>query len=180
MNFVQEIFARMIRNRQPDQDGLILKGSFIAEHIRNGLKIGEYCGNNGITVVGKNLILDTMFGNSTPVAQIDPWYIGLIDNSPAPVLVEADTLASHAGWTELTAYAGTRKAWDDANAASKVKGTNAAAIFTFNATKTVYGLMIASVTSGTSGILWSTGAFSTGPADFVNNDVLNVTYSLRC
>jgi hypothetical protein len=34
-------------------------------------------GYNGITVTGKNHLLDVTFGNSSPVTQVSPWYIGL-------------------------------------------------------------------------------------------------------
>jgi len=151
---------------------------FIAQLYRHGKCIKTVQGFNGVTVVGKNHLLDVAFGNSSPVTQIATWYIGLVDDSPTPVFVEADTLASHTGWTEFTGYAGTRKAWDDANAASKVKGTTTVSTFVCNTTATINGILVASVTSGTSGILWATGSFDT-TIDVINLDEIKVTYGIR-
>jgi len=135
-------------------------------------------GWNDVTIVGKNHMLDVTFGNSTPVTQIDPWYIGLINNSPTPTLSESDTLASHSGWTEYSSYSGTRKVWDDLNASAKIKGTNTVSTFTSSATATVYGILVCSVTSGTSGILWATGGFD-ATVDLINGDDLKVSYGIR-
>lgn len=149
-------------------------------HIRDGRIIGKYRATNDIVVVGKNHALDVVFGNSTPVAQVDPWYIGLINNTPTPSLSENDTLASHAGWTEFTSYTGTRKAWDDANAAAKAKGTTTTSDFTISADADIYGLFVCSVTSGTSGVLWATMPFDNGIASVKNLDVFKVTYGIQC
>lgn len=151
---------------------------FIAQLVRKGRVIKTVRGVNGVTVVGKNHMLDVTFGNSTPVTQVNPWYIGLINNSPTPVLDEADTLASHSGWSEWTSYSGNRKAWDDANAASKIKGTLTASSFTINAPGTLFGILVAAVASGTSGVLWATGGFDTTLA-VVNTDVINITYGVK-
>jgi len=157
---------------------LTFSNPFMVEQIRNGKVIARRRGFNGVTVVGKNHMLDVVFGNSSPVTQVNPWYIGLINNSPTPVLSENDTLASHSGWTEWTSYSGNRKAWDDENAASKIKGTTSVSAFTISATGTLYGILVCAVASGTSGVLWATGAFdSTLPV--VNTDVINVTYGVR-
>lgn len=151
---------------------------FVAQLVRGGKVIKTVHGWNGVTVVGKNHMLDVTFGKGTPVTQVDPWYIGLINNSPTPVLDEADTLASHTGWSEWTSYSGNRKAWVDADAASKIKGTTTASSFTINASGTLYGIMVAAVSSGTSGVLWATGGFDTTLA-VVNTDVVNVTYGVK-
>lgn len=162
----------------PMEHLLRFNNPFQVLHFREGRLIGIHKGWNDVTVVGKNHLLDVAFGNSTPVTQVDPWYIGLINNTPTPVLSENDTLASHSGWSELSAYAGNRKAWDDTNAAAKVKGTTTTSDFTMNATNTVNGIFVASVDTGTSGILWATGSFD-APIAVVNTDVLKITYGLR-
>jgi len=152
---------------------------FSVQQIRNGKVIATRTGFNGITVTGKNYLLDVGFGNATPVTPIDPWYIGLINQSPTPVLVEGDTLASHSGWAEFTAYSGNRIAWDDADSVNKVKGTTTVANFVVNASGSVHGILIASVASGTSGTLWATGSFDSSLA-VINTDELKITYGLRC
>jgi hypothetical protein len=159
-------------------DELLFNNVFSAQVIRRGRVIQTVHGRNGVTVVGKNHMLDVVFGKGTPVTQVDPWYIGLINNSPSPVLSENDTLASHTGWTEWTSYSGNRKEWVDADAASKIKGTTTASSFTISATGVLYGICVAAVASGTSGVLWATGAFDS-TLSVVNTDVINVTYGVR-
>lgn len=148
---------------------------FQALHIRDGRVIGIHQGFNDVTIEGKNYLLDAGFGGGT---QVDPWYHGLINQSPTPSLAEADTLASHAGWAEFTSYSGNRQAWDDAAAASKIKGTTTPSSFTISATGDIHGIMVASVATGTSGILWATGSFDSSVA-VVSADVLKITYGVR-
>lgn len=163
---------------------LVFRNPFSASLIRRmGVKmeprvIQVVNGWNDVTIVGKNHLLDVVFGNSSPVTQVTPWYIGLINNSPSPVLAEADTLASHSGWTEFTTYTGNRKAWDDANAASKIKGTTSVSTFVMGGAATINGILIASVDTGTSGVLWATGSFDE-LVDVITSDELKVTYGIR-
>lgn len=191
MNIRQMIGATLVRAGQVligkqnnIANSIVFRNPFSAVLVRRlGVKmeprvIKHVSGFNDVTIVGKNHMLDVTFGNSTPVTQIDPWYIGLINNSPSPVLAEADTLSSHSGWTEWTSYSGNRKTWVDANAASKIKGTTTVATFTQSASGTLYGILVASASSGTSGILWATGAFDE-TVDVVNGDDLKVSYGIR-
>lgn len=163
---------------------ITFRNPFQAIHIRKmGVKleprvINVVRGWNDVTVVGKNHLLDVTFGNSTPVTQVSPWYIGLINNTPTPTLSENDTLASHSGWSEFTAYSGNRKAWDDANASAKVKGTTSVSTFTATSSGTIYGILVAAVSSGTSGVLWATGAFD-ATVSLITSDDLKVSYGIR-
>lgn len=189
INIRQAIGAQLIRAGQlilPDtykkrdvvDENFKFWNPFVAQVIRKGRVVQVARGINGVTVVGKHHFLDVTFGNSTPVTQIATWYIGLINNTPSPVLSENDTLASHSGWTEWTSYSGNRKAWNDANAANKIKGSSATSDFTISATGTLYGILVAGVDTGTSSILWSTGAFDT-VLNVVNTDVVKITYGIR-
>lgn len=177
--------GRRIAGRQRMEHGLRFRNPFTAALERPmgvGMKkrvIKIVHGFNDVTVVGKNHLLDVVFGNTSPVTQVDPWYIGLINDTPTPVLDEDDTLSSHTGWDELTDYTGNRQAWVDANAASKIKGTTTVSTFPITATVTVNGIFIASVASGTSGILWATGSFDE-VVDAINGDDLKVSYGVRC
>lgn len=146
--------------------------------IRRGRVVQIAHGFNDVTIEGKNYLLDVAFGNSSPISQIDPWYIGLISNSPTPSLAEGDTLASHAGWTEFTDYSGDREEWNDADASNKVKGSSGTSDFTITDTGELYGILVASAASGTSGILWATGAFD-APVPVASTDVFKAAYGIR-
>ena len=54
-----------------------------------------------IVDVGLNHILETEFHSG---AQVTTWYIGLVDNAGFSAFANADTMASHAGWAESSAY----------------------------------------------------------------------------
>src|SRR6266487_386531 len=123
-------------------------GKFVVEHLRQGVKIGEYelveSFNffNTVVTEGKNKVLDIAFRNQTQIAQ---WYIGLIDNAGFTALNVNDTMTNHTGWAELTAYTeANRQNWTT-TAATGGQITNAvAATFTMNATNTVKGIFVAS------------------------------------
>ena len=154
------------------------KGKFQIEHFdKDGNLKAVYEVPNGIVDVGLNHILETQFRSGPPVAT---WYIGLIDNASFSALAAGDTMGSHAGWIENADYdEATRPAWTP-GAASARSMTNASTVdFTMNATKTIKGIFITTVStkSGTTGTLWSTAAFGSTVA-VVDNDVLKVTYTL--
>lgn len=158
---------------------LLLEGRFRIRHIRADEVLADFEFNNGICDGGVNCLWDEFFGATVTISQIATWYIGLIDNSPTPTLLNADTLASHTGWSENTAYTGTRKAWVNATSASaRAKNSSSVSSFTMSGTATIFGLFICSATSGTSGYLWSTGAFPNGPIAVVSSDVLQCTYGV--
>ena len=159
-------------------DCLKIKGKLFGEVWRDGKLINRLEGHNLITNVGVQNWLDTQFGNATPLTQVNPWYIGLVNNTPSPVYAQADTLASHSGWAEITSeLSAARVAWDDADAATRSKGTSTTSSFSVTGSVTVAGLFIASVISGSSGILFSVGSFST-TQDLVNGDTFKAGYQL--
>src|SRR6185436_7888487 len=109
-NWVRWLMFKMLPSHKGIHHKRLLKGTYIVEHIRNGKTIGVHKGNNGVTNIGLNTILDVMFNTGS---QVDPWYIGLIDGSGAQTLAAGDTMGSHAGWAELTAYSETfRQTWN--------------------------------------------------------------------
>jgi hypothetical protein len=154
-----------------------MRGKFKVQHIRKGEVIGEYDFPNGITNEGKNSALDILFN----AAAQPTWYIGLINNSPAPTLAAADTMASHAGWSETTDYdEANRVTWNPEAAASQsVANTVTSADFTINATVTVYGIFVATSNTkgGATGTLWATAAFPS-PVGLVDDDLLKVIYTV--
>ena len=109
------------------------------------------------------------------------WYLGLVNASPAPTYAAGDTLASHAGWVEATAYSGNRKpvTFGAATLADPSVISNSAvpSQFSMNGTVTVAGAFLSSVDTGTAGILFSVSSFqSPGNRSVVSGDTLSVTY----
>lgn len=154
------------------------KGRFNLEIFRNGEKIDEESFNNGIVTVGKNSLLDVAFRAQT---QLTAWYAGLIDNSGFSALSASDTMSSHTGWTESTAYSdSTRISWSPGAASSGSITNGTAMTFNINGTATLYGCFIVSNSTkgGTSGTLWSTAAFSSTKS-VVNGDQVKLTYTLN-
>lgn len=132
--------------------------------------------DNLVTTVGKNFLLDTVLAGSTYTAA---WFLGLIDSTGYTAVAAGDTSASHAGWTESSAYSnGTRPApsWGSASAGSKASTATA---FNINATATIKGafLISNSTKGGTTGTLYSAGLFSGGDRAVSSGDTLNVTYT---
>jgi hypothetical protein len=112
------------------------------------------------------------------------WFLGLVTGpGSGTVYAAADTLASHAGWTEFTDYSGNRKAvtFGTATTADPSVISNSASPAQFSITGaggTVAGAFLCDVNSGTSGLLFSEADFqSPGDRVVVSGDTLNVTYT---
>ena len=114
------------------------------------------------------------------------WYIGLYGSGASNSPAAGDTMASHAGWTEVVPYSqATRPACTFATptTANPSVATNSAspAVYSINATSTVGGAFLVSdnTKSGSTGILYSASDFtSPGDRSVVSGDTLNVTYTL--
>ena len=111
------------------------------------------------------------------------FFLGLITGpGSGTTFAAADTLASKA-WTEFTNYAGSRKAvtFGTATTADPSVISNSAAPSSFTisgAGGVVAGAFLCTVSSGTSGILFSESDFqSPGDRTVVSGDTLNVTYT---
>lgn len=111
-------------------------------------------------------------------------YLGLITGPGAGnTYAAADTLASHAGWTEFVNYSGSRKlvTFGTATLADPSVIGNGAAPSSFSITSmggVVAGAFLTNVASGTSGILFSEANFQApGDRTVVSGDTLNVTYT---
>ena len=133
-----------------------------------------------------NVGLQYMAGSAlTSTAQITSWYLGLYGSGASNSPAAGDTMSSHIGWTEVTAYsestrpAATFAAATNANP-SVVTNTASKAVFTMNGTTTVGGAFLTSnnTKSGTTGTLFSAADFSSpGDRSVVSGDILNVTYT---
>lgn len=110
------------------------------------------------------------------------WFIGLITGpGSGTTFAAADTLASKS-WTEFTSYSGSRKTATFATATtadpSVITNSASPASFTMTGSGTIAGAFLCTVSSGTSGILFSESDFqSPGDRTVVSTDVLNVTYT---
>ena len=135
--------------------------------------------NNTVVTEGKALLLNAMFAGTTPLTT---WYLGLVNGATAPTYSVADTMASHAGWSETVPYSNATRpaAVFSATATSSIAA--AAATFNINATATVAGAFLVSnnTKSGSTGTLYSAGNFSTGNRSILSGDTLNVTYTASC
>lgn len=161
-----------------DKGKMGLAGCYTVELIRGGKVIHREVVPNGITDVG----IDDLFssGFQDAASKRTGWAIGLIDNAGFTALAAADTMASHAGWVESTAYdEATRVAWNPAAASGKSISNSSARTFTLSATGTIYGVFVSSnnTKGGTTGILFSTAAFS-APIPVNDDDTIQLTYTL--
>ena len=121
--------------------------------------------------------------------QITTWYIMPI--SGTPTIANADTYASHAGWTEITDYdEATRETWTGAATGTAGEASNAAAVAEFTISAggaTVGGAAFvggggAASTKGDTaggGTLLSAAAFTGGNRVLVEDDLLRITYIQR-
>lgn len=146
---------------------------------------------NLVVAVGKQLMLDTLLKGSAYTV-VGP-YLGLISGSSSTYSA-ADTMSSHAGWTEFTNYTvggsavrGTAVFGSATSSGSTPTNvtTSAASAITYTITGgggTVGGCFLvtgssASSTQGnTSGTLYSAGSFSTAKITTAG-DTVSVTYS---
>jgi hypothetical protein len=132
-------------------------------------------GDNIIPTVGLNEILDKFYKGSAYTAA---HYVGLTDGTPT--VNAADTMASHAGWAEVTAYdeaARQAATWGSVSAGS-VSNSASKAVFTISANSTTIGggfLVTDDTKGGTSGVLVSVVAFSAGDKTLDDGDTLSVT-----
>lgn len=154
---------------------LPLRGRYFIEHRnKDGKLIGLYRVPNGIVDEGMEDLLDVAFGNDTQHAL---WYIGLIDNSGYSAVADADTLASHTGWSENTDYTGNRKNWAVGAATSRSISNGTTADFAIDASATLKGIFVTDQETGTAGVLWSTALFSSA-VSVQNGDTLKITYTV--
>jgi hypothetical protein len=105
--------------------------------------------------------------------------MGLVDGASAPTYAAADTLASHAGWTESTAYSGTNRitvGWGTASAGSL---SSTSTTFSINGTATIAGALMCQTQTRatTTGVLYSAGSFTGGNRSVVSGDSLLVTFT---
>lgn len=146
---------------------------------------------NLVNAVGKELMLDTLL-SGVAYTTVGP-FLGLISGS-TPTFDAADTMTSHAGWTEFINYTvggspirgtavftsatstGTTPANVTTKAAAAITYTITGGGGTVGGCFLVTGSGASSTQNNTSGTLYSAGAFAT-PKVTTAGDTVSVTYS---
>ena len=113
------------------------------------------------------------------------WYLGVYGAAASNNPAASDTMASHAGWTEVTAYSEATRpvcTFGVPTTADPSVATNSLspAVFSINGTATIGGAFLTSnnTKGGTTGTLFSAGDFaSPGDRSVVSGDTLTLTYT---
>ena len=168
------VMAGMARVNVHLVDGVIPKGKWnvICRDKHGRIKWRDTI-DNLVTDAGEDEVLAATLKNAAQAA----WYVMLTDGTPT--VAEGDTAASHAGWVEVQTYSeSVRETWNGgAVSGQSVDNSASKASFSINGTVTVGGAALISnnTKGGTSGILYSAGAFSGGDKSLANGDTLDVT-----
>jgi hypothetical protein len=147
------------------------------EQWRGGVLIDTWSDHNIIPTEGLNHILSVACANGS---QVSVWYVGLFEGNYTPIAGNVmSTFAATAN--ECDAYTeGARPSWTEStpSAGSTTNSANKA-VFTMNASKTLYGAFLSSnaVIDSTTGVLLSASRFSTAKA-VDSGDELRVTVTL--
>ena len=147
---------------------------------------------NLVNAVGKQLLLNTLLTTSGTYTTVGP-FLGLISGA-SPTFAASDTMTSHSGWTEFTAYTVTGSAVRGTAVfgTATSTGTSPSNVTTSTATAITYTITGAGGTVGgcflttgsgatstlgnTGGTLYSAGAFSVAKVTTAG-DTVSVTYS---
>lgn len=179
--------AQIIRAPASVLDRLAVRGRFEmwCHDAKGRLKWHEEFDNTVVTV-GKNLILDQSLAGAGYTATE---YLGLISSVGWSAISAADTMTSHAGWTEAgttnaPSYSGNRGncAWSVASGGIKAFSANPS--YSMTGAGTVKGAFMvggAGATNGvmnTAGTLISAGLFVSGDRAVLSGDTVSVSYSM--
>lgn len=164
-----------------NQGSFEVGGKFTFELVRDGEVIDTWQDHNLIVNEGLNHILSAVLAGGT---QVTTWYVGLFEGNYTPVA--ADVHAGAGGFatvaTECTAYSeSTRRDYTEgAVSGQSVSNSASKATFSINATKTIYGAFLASVStkgSTAAGTLLAAARFAAARS-VQNGDQLLITYTI--
>lgn len=135
---------------------------------------------NLVTTAGLNKYLDATLktGLTSPA-----WYVGLVTGPDSGnTYLAANTMGSHAGWTENTTYSqGTRPAWTPGTvSAGSVSNVASKASFSITGTVNLAGCFVAdnSTKGGSTGTLLGVGGFSGLDRSAINGETVVVTVTM--
>lgn len=180
---VKDSVSSAVTQNSGSQETAGAKGYFTVEcrDAAGNVKWVEHTPNLVVNVGLQDMNTKYFTGSSYTAA----WYLGLYGSGSTNDPAASDTMSSHAGWTEVTAYSqATRPACSFGTAStanpSVISNSGSAATFSINATTTVGGAFLTSnnTKGGTTGTLFSASDF-TSPGDraVVSGDTLTVTYT---
>ncbi len=131
---------------------------------------------NRVVTTGLNQLITETFKNGTIAA----WYCGI---KGAGSIVAGDTMASHAGWSEITKYGTTLRPVLTLGSVASGTANNSAskASYSINGTTIVAGGFVAttSLRGNATGTLYGATDFSSARG-VINGDTLNVTITISC
>jgi hypothetical protein len=138
--------------------------------------------HNLVVNVGLKDMNDKYFTGSGYTAA---WYVGVYGAAATNDPAAGDTMASHAGWVEVTDYSQATRPQAVFAAAttadpSVITTSASPAVFSINGTTTIGGAFLTSskTKGGTTGILFSASDFTApGDRNVVSGDTLNITYT---
>lgn len=155
---------------------LYVAGHFEAECIRRGRRAWLARFPNLIPDAALNDALDVWLSGGS---QDTTLFVGLKGTGS---VASGDTMASHAGWSELTDYdEAARQAWVDGGVSGKsVSNAGSPAAFTINDTVEFFGAFITgeNTKGGSTGVLYAAGDFASS-RELEDGDTLLVTYTLN-
>lgn len=132
--------------------------------------------DNMVVNVGLQHILNVVFSGSTQTAT---WYVGL--TASTTTVASGDTMVTHAGWTEFTAYdEATRQEWTEVITNQSMTNSAAKATYTVSTDSSIIGgafLTSSNTKGGSAGTIMCCAAFSAGNKSADDNDTLEVQYT---
>jgi len=178
-----DVLGATVQSNLGASDGIKGGGMFTVQCFdKDGVLKWEATKNNLVVNVGLKDMNDKYFSGSAYTAA---WYIGLYGAGASNNPAAGDTMSSHAGWVEVTAYSQATRPAATFGAAttadpSVISNSASVAVFTINGTTTVGGAFLTSNSTkgGTTGTLFSASDFtSPGDRSVVSGDTLNILYS---
>lgn len=180
LSAIAQAGVAFVRNVAMMETGLA-KGVYDVEIVRGGRIVEKDKAHNVVVVVGKNQFWNiAIVGNTYTAPKLG--LMGAITTGAQ----STDTMASHSGWVEAgSANAPTysQSARPTPSWATPVNSgvqTSSAVSFSITSSGTLNGCFLtdSATKDGTTGTLYSAGAFASGSKTVSNGDTVNVTYSI--